>query len=669
LTTAVQTEPVRTVPALPAKVTAGISVGLDLVADLALLGFASWTVIYHVGLIFDIRTDPLLVVWVASLIGAAWYLGRRPERGRVRPAPVAASAPPERRVLAVSVVLAAASALLIFLGPKAMWWPGWLLALASVVAAFLATRERRRRAGDEAAGDEATGEPEPVRPVSLIGTYLAALTGVGLGVLSLFVVHGDADDVFYVNRASWIAEHGTIPVKDTLFTNEAIDAIRGAGVPVSSIEAFQGAVAHAFGFTGGTAAYYLTPPVAVFVAVWTMWRLIRAWAPRRRTLAFAVAMIYLLWEAQESASAGSFFILRMQQGKAIFASWLVPALFLYLTRWVNRSGRREAVLLAGAGATAVGLTSSATFLVPLLCGAAVIPLLLARRFHLAWGALLPFAYPLVVGVVVHFSYSALDPNGVSYTGEQAFRLVMGVHWFGAIGWLGVLCGLWLVRRNGAQVVASGVPVVMLIVTAPGVFALMNDLTGAHAVLWRAIWIAPVPALVGVAASVPLPSANRLAAPVPAVVLALAIIASGLPLWRGADVSFASRPTWRYGPKVTAQGWAVIHASPRNAVVLAPYPTMRAIALATTRVHVTDPRDSYRDLIDEPAANRAARAVLARIVFGHVPPVKQVRSALRQLDVRVVCLEPEWENRRNAVRKAGYRPLGRVGSQVCFRPAR
>src|SRR5581483_3180898 len=108
-------------------------------------------------------------------------------------------------------------------------------------------------------------------------------------------------------------------------------------------------------------------------------------------------------------SVGAFFILREQQGKAIFATLLVPVLFLYLTRWVNRPNSRTGVLLVAAGIAGVGLTSSATFIVPLACAALTIPLLLQRRYWLAAGSMLPFVYPLIVGIVVHFSYSSVDP--------------------------------------------------------------------------------------------------------------------------------------------------------------------------------------------------------------------------------------------------------------------
>src|SRR5581483_6106066 len=159
---------------------------------------------------------------------------------------------------------------------------------------------------------------------------------------------------------------------------------------------------------------------------------------------------------------------------------------------------------------------------------------------------------------------------------------------GLVGWLAVLCAVWLVRPGGARLAATGVAVVIVILTAPGVLGVINAFTGAHAVLWRAIWAAPLPALVGVAAAVKLPAGVRWAAPVPAVAVAVAVVVAGVPMWNQAD-SFASSPTWRYGSMMT-QGWRVIRADHYPGPVLAPYNTMKAIALATTKVHAVDPRD-------------------------------------------------------------------------------
>src|SRR5581483_5604036 len=87
------------------------------------------------------------------------------------------------------------------------------------------------------------------------GTLLALGTALGLGAFSVFTLRSDPDDTFYVNRAVWVAQHGTIPTRDTMFSSQTLHALPGAGIPVQSIEAFQGAIAHVFSLAGGTAAY------------------------------------------------------------------------------------------------------------------------------------------------------------------------------------------------------------------------------------------------------------------------------------------------------------------------------------------------------------------------------------------------------------------------------
>src|SRR5581483_11445502 len=216
---------------------------------------------------------------------------------------------------------------LIMSGTSSLWWPGWVVAAASVVVALLAV-QRAVTPADRAGG----GEPAGTSP---IGTLLALGSGAGLGIFSVFTLRVDPDDTFYVNRAAWVAQHGTIPTHDTMFSDQTLPAIRGAGVPVQSIETFQGAIAHIFHVAAGSAAYLLTPPIGTFLAVWALWRLIRAWAPRRLALCFTLGLVYLLWAGTTGANLGVFFLARMQQGKVIFVAMLVPLLYVYLTEWIS----------------------------------------------------------------------------------------------------------------------------------------------------------------------------------------------------------------------------------------------------------------------------------------------------------------------------------------------
>ena len=93
---------------------------------------------------------------------------------------------------------------------------------------------------------------------------------------------------------------------------------------------------------------------------------------------------------------------------------------------------------------------------------------------------------------------------------------------------------------------AGIGVVIFVLAAPGVFAIMNAFTGAHAVLWRAICVAPLPILVAVLAAVPTPFDRRWLAPVPAMVVIAVIVLAGVPF---ADPirhnEVADGPTWGF----------------------------------------------------------------------------------------------------------------------------
>ena len=81
---------------------------------------------------------------------------------------------------------------------------------------------------------------------------------------------------------------------------------------------------------------------------------------------------------------------------------------------------------------------------------------------------------------------------------------------------------------------------LVVVLGPGVLSLMNVLTGAHAVLYRTVWVAPVSAAVGLLAAVPLPARARWVGVVPAAAIAAVVVVAGAPFWNAALVP----PSWR-----------------------------------------------------------------------------------------------------------------------------
>jgi hypothetical protein len=623
--------------------------------DGVVLAFASWTVLYHVGLIFDLRTDPLLAVWVLSLPMVIWLLmrtrGVRPNRDG------SGGALPVRTLLVPAVGLAVAAALLTAFGNSWQWWLGWALAAAS--AALGLTAVLRPAARRDVSGSAVVPAGHP------IGTAVALCSATGLAVLSLFTVHIGLDDAFYVNRAAWTADHGTIATRDTLFSSQTLPAIHGAGVPVASVETFQGAIAHVLHVAGGTVVYLFTPPVGVFVAVWALWRLIRRWAPRRPTLCFTVGLVYLLWACHSLAQFGLFFMPRIQQGKVMLVCALLPLLWVHLTDWTSRPNRRSALMMAGGGIAAVGLSSTATFLMPLVAGALVVPLALRREYPKALGATLPALYPVLVGLVVHFTHQSIDSPGEPPGPRTAVELVLGTKWFFVVGLLAVLVLAWLVRGGAARVVSAGIAAALVVVLAPGVLDVMNVLTGAHAVLYRTMWLAPVPAAVGLLAAVPLRTRAKWAAPLPAVVLVAVLVIAGAPFWNVA--SFQPRPSWRYYPEQLTRANQIL-AQHQHGSVLAPLDTMFALSLKTTNVHTLAPRRFYLHALVEPPAQNKARKILVNVIDGYYQQTRAttLRESLDLLDVALVCGLNDQQHERGMFLAAGYLPTTGMTGGWCLR---
>ena len=631
----------------------------------------SWTLLAYFGMATDASVSILVAAWLVTLPLAA--VGLLLLRGRRRgPAPERKALwfpvwPDERRryLLGTGLALAVVSATLAGILERKAWslvWGTGALALLCVLTAVFTSPDR---------------DESPVPPIRRIEHLLAASTAFVLGAMSLFVNRLSADDVFYVNRATATAQLDRIPVRDVLVTNEKVLPASGVGLPVDSFSALQGALARLFHVAAPSVVYYVTPPFFTFLAVWALWRLLRVWASRATTLCFAVGVTYLLFSAQSNLTPGSFFLNRMWQGKVIFVAWLVPTLYLLLTRWLTRPNAVTAVLLIAAGIASIGLTGSATFVAPLIFATAV-PWLLIRR---EWPALLVVlgaaSIPLVIGFAATRLYSLSELLGGS-TRESPwfFHYVFGVGLVCAIGVIGLLAAPWLVRRGPPTLITAAIAVIATLLLVPNLLPVLSDVTGIQGALRRTLWVVPLPALVGLFASVPLAgwSGKRRAAAVPAAAAAL-LIAFGQPLWEShsqpGQTFWTAPPSWKVSRTRLAEARAILLRYDGPGPILAEEPIMATIAEITVRPKAVNPRRWYITLTGEPPATKAERLRLTAFVTEEVgetprPTLEQARKDLAHLRVDLVCVESSEGQLLRAVQAAGpYEPAFTARGQTCF----
>lgn len=671
---------------------------LDAVLDSAVVSLALWTLLYSLGLYTQWSLWPSGWLWlVATLAVTAGHVVMAVRlAGPYAPAPgtghlagaddPTGAAPPEEptRSRADLLPLVAAPFVLVA-GVAGLVWTqgafrvGWVATVVAVLL-LLAWTWLRRTTGPAPRADSSPGR---VRVLEDLGV-LAVMAGSVLA--TLFIHLADTDDPYYVNRSVWVAEHGNAALLDTMFSPEELNSPYGGGIPIASIEALIGVVAHMTGLRAGTVTYLLAAAGASALATWAMWRLARAWAPRRVFLVFLGSIAFLMLSGD--SMLGNFWIVRIWQGKVMAIAFLMPVIWAYLTA-VHEAGpgRRRSWhvwLLLMAGIAFFGLTPTAAVWGPLMMGAALVAAFLLRSKALAVGAVAMGVGPVASGLVVAlFSTDVGGADPVALSAHASFIRILGeTAPMVALCLVAVALAPVLARRGAAATLAGCSALSSVLVFAPGILPLVNGVTGSGPILWRMLYCTPIAVLVGLLLGLPRPDLRRLGVgrllalervvPIAAAVLVVVVFAvGGRPIWshtgHGGPVTVSSSPQWKLDLEAL-QDVRRLDETDASGVVLLPPRHMKVLTMYTTDMFPVVPRKWFIPNMDEPRSHSRGRRVLYRLASaeGGVPKQKRVTRALRQLDVTLACT---WPSKKvNKVMKrlgaAGYTRQLTIGGLRC-----
>jgi hypothetical protein len=653
--------------------------------DGVVIAFCIWTVFYEVALMTQASARATVLIWtplaLLALVGATWRAVRRDataelvadtaeeelEEPRATTAPSSGwLAGPWRWALVgtVTVLAVVAGSLWLARGGDAYIWLFALLVLAAVGLLVLVVAD----AGTGPTGSSPSG-----------WAHLAALlVALALAALMNFVLRGNQDDVYYVNRAVWVAQHGTFPLRDTMFGPELLPS--SYPFPFASIEGLFGALAGLVGVGAPFFSYVIGATFFCAVSAWAAWRLTVAWAPRRHLLVFLLSVLALL--AASRGVFGAFSYYYMWAGKTIGLCLMVPLAWVYFTRLAQgRGSSRWAVLmLAMCGLGFVGMTPTAVLMAPLLGGAAIVAAIVTRQRvrQQVLGAVAFLAGPVLAGlaVIVTSHVPSGGPEKVPTAAAALFRAFGHDAKMTAVLVVALVVGTLLVRRGHARALAVGAVVATVIIMVPGFAPLMNAATGSAAIYNRLFLTPPLAILVGMLVTVPLPArlptlVRGSVVAAGTAILAVVVVLAGTPIWTppapGRLVSDPSlpkvgyQPEWRAAEDIAALGG--------EQLVLAPPGVMRALTISSTRAFSVVPRKFYLPTVREPQADTRARITLLRFVRGQNDPPqsrKKIAKALERLDVTTVCLPPERKARLKLIDKLGYDERTEVGYLVCLR---
>lgn len=691
---------------------------IDAVLDVAALSLALWTLLYCLALPTQWSLWPSGWIWLAGTVvvlvlrvraalrpgpPAAELAGPAEPAGEVTPDAAGddepAPSPPERRDL----LLLAGLGLVALAGLGGLVWtpgtfnPTWaaLVLGTAVLVVWAWLRGRVRPQPMSQPMSRPMSQPVSAPPDAPSAGWRRLVSPSELGVLAVtgaitlltaFVHLADTDDPYYVNRSVWVAERGNAALLDTMFSPEQLNSPYGGGVPIASIEALFGVVAHMSGLLAGTVTYLLAGPAFAALAVLALWRLARRWAPRRAFLVFAGAVLFLLMSGD--SMLGNFWIVRIWQGKVIAVAFLMPLLWAWLTdahEGRTPGARRNAVLLLLAGGIAFfGLTPTAVVWAPLMLAAVLVSALALRSPWLALGGVAMTVGPVLSGLAV-IRWSVEEVGGtdpVALPARESFVRILGETTpMVALGLVALGLAVVLARRGAPAALAGSAALGSVLVFAPGVLELANAVTGSGPILWRMLYVAPIPVLVGLLLAAPVPALGPArtqlarAVPVAVGVLAVALLAAGArPIWahtgHGGPVTLRSSPQWKLDTEALGDVRTLANQGIRGTVLLPPR-RMKVLTMYTTDAFPVVPREWFIQNMREPREVNRGRRVLYRLASGDtpLPPRQESLAALEALEVTLACVGPSPGQRKvlRTYRAAGLTQRTTAGSLTCQRP--
>lgn len=601
------------------------------VLDITVLTLAVWTGIYQVALAMDWSRDAAIVVWIVASAGATVALtatacppATGPSSRMQRPAG-------SRRVLSVLIASVAATLAVTTRGTGSRWWAFWAV-LVGALAVGVVMRVRVREPSTEAA-DTTTH-----------GGWLVVALALFLALASACVQRPDLDDVFVVNRAVYVEQHQTLTTRDTLFSDSRVSGGRPA-LRSPTFEPLIGAIAALTPLGAASVGYLAVAPLISALSVLANWLLLRLFVPRIAHVAVAVTVMFLVLDGGRRASFGNFSFGRAWQGKVVLVALIVPLLWYKALKWVMAPSVRSWILLVGVNVAAAGLSSTGYLIAPAVTGLVTLAGAIAsRRPPFFVMGMLASTYPLVLAVL----NAGTDE---SLTTEQASAAPLVAPWgrwervfsspTAAIVAVALVTSWLVVRRRVASLALCLAPlVVVLFLYGPRAIDPLRVLVpGSAAILWRAIWIIPVPALVGLVIASPLVSAHRRGQVAAGVLIAFS---AGMLLGFGHPVPSTENdgatiglPSWdAAGERDIAR--RLIALADTGETIAGPVEVERMVPLLTSRVYAVDPRPGryYPPGMDPAPRNRMQRILTEGL--GREDEA-QFLTDLRALNVAAVAL--------------------------------
>ncbi|UCC67274.1 MAG: hypothetical protein JSV79_09070 [Armatimonadota bacterium] len=474
---------------------------------------------------------------------------------------------------------------------------------------------------------------------------------IAAAALTLAVSRPDLDDAFYVSEAAFSSGQPSEPLlaSDTMHVEPALPFVFST-YRLATFEVLAGGLAHVLHLPAMDVIYRVFPPFWAVVVVLSIFLLAQELMPRRWLALGVVSLLLILVLGECHRGPANFAFVRIFQGKAVYLSAIVPAIYYLTARYFSPRGTSaDAFLLGCAQVAAIGTSAFATLAAPMATVGALLsnwPLLWSGPRAKLWGGVaalaVPLPYVITAAMQVGTSLAHLQVETPSHVWASVFG--NSQQYLVAILLLAgpVLATEALLRYRLA------VPLALLfaVYLNPWISASISKHVTGPPLYWRVVWSFPVVIFAATSVCVlvqrMIEERNRrpLLGILSAVVLGLFALAAPFHTLR-----HDNGVTWHFaGRKIAAGDYAVAEEAMRatgdNGRMLAPDAISGIVSRFEEHPTLVSVRIAYTQALAPAMGNEAyrQRSVLWSFVSASQEPDQEAtRAALNSLEVATVVL--------------------------------
>ncbi len=332
---------------------------------------------------------------------------------------------------------------------------------------------------------------------SIHENLIVGLFSIAAIILAYAVSRSDLDDAFYVAVSAFSSSHpeSSLLASDPMLGDNDLPLLFPS-YRFSSFELLGGALGYLLSVPAMDIYYIYQLPLWIIASIAANFLLTRELIPRHWFMAGAITLLFILLLGETHRSPANFSFARIFQGKAVFVSVVVPAIYYLTAKFFSKQGTNSDIfLLLCCQVASIGLSNFGMLAAPIAGFGAVmsnIPLALKVRRQRLYAALAVLFIPLpyLIDTAMQSTGSPVFNFGTE-SADNVWISVFGQNQQYLIGML-LLAGPVLANDRITRWRLTVPPLLMLaIYLNPWLSGFISNHLTTPPVYWRVVWSFPI----------------------------------------------------------------------------------------------------------------------------------------------------------------------------------